>query len=78
MYECTFCFPDVDADASSSSPQTTFTTNMAKDFKAHLMTMHYDQFKSTAQAASFIASIYNPEKQTNGGNQAVSLNTSTM
>ncbi|PSN51885.1 hypothetical protein C0J52_11604 [Blattella germanica] len=47
LYECRFC-DSMDA----------FKTNLAKDFRAHLVTSHPDHFGSAMLAASYVAGIY--------------------
>ncbi|KAJ9598600.1 hypothetical protein L9F63_010729, partial [Diploptera punctata] len=47
LYECRFC-----------EPTNAFKSNLAKDFRAHLITTHPDHFGSAMQAASYVAGIY--------------------
>ncbi|CAH1183832.1 unnamed protein product [Phaedon cochleariae] len=51
IYECKFCAGD-DADT------TPFQTNFAKDFKAHLVMRHQETFGNGAEAATYVAGIY--------------------
>ncbi|KAH0810320.1 hypothetical protein GEV33_012471 [Tenebrio molitor] len=46
IYECKFC------------TDSTFQSNFAKEFKAHLVTQHPEIFKTGREAASFVAGIY--------------------
>jgi len=47
LYECRFC-----------EPGDVFKSNLARDFRAHLITKHPNHFGSVLLAASYVAGIY--------------------
>jgi len=47
LYECRFC-----------EPRDVFKSNLARDFRAHLITKHPNHFGSVLLAASYVAGIY--------------------
>lgn len=47
VYECKFC-----------KQSERFRTNVAKDFKSHLILNHHEEFGNSNTAATFVAGIY--------------------
>ncbi|VEN60970.1 unnamed protein product [Callosobruchus maculatus] len=54
VYECKLCTSEVEEK---------FQSNVAKDFRAHLLTRHSDMFANSVEAINYVAGLYNVQDE---------------